>query len=113
MCCSDPVEGSDLSLDHQVLLLVRGRVWAEQRLVAADHYVPELTASEDCPIMTIHWTINNIIGNDPQPSFSPLTEVADVRSLVICQSNKVVVGLQPSVERLVENQFAIWYNFQF
>ena len=58
-------------------------------------------------------SVNNIIGNDPQSSFSPLTEVADVRSLVICESNEVVVGLQPSVECLVKNQFDTWHNFKF
>ena len=46
MCSGDPVEGADLSLDHQVLLLVRGRVWAKQRLVAANHYVPERNESK-------------------------------------------------------------------
>ena len=38
---SHPVERSDLSLDHQVFFLIWSGVWAKQRLVAADHYVPE------------------------------------------------------------------------
>ena len=46
VCSGDPVEGADLPLDHQVLLLVRSRVWAKQRLVAANHYVPERNESK-------------------------------------------------------------------